>query len=191
MINPIMKCKIVITRFMTIVSLFVLSYSCEKPPEPEPESNEVVMPPLTHTGENTFGCYIDGELFVANEGESIWDISPVSGSFNEETNSLVLQGTRNNSDDLSDYMVLLVADITGPANHTLDINYDHVKGYTQKSGESFIYYHDMGNKGNCTITYFDKTQNIISGTFSMTLINNDYPVRKSIDITEGRFDFQY
>ena len=59
----------------------LLAFSCKKDP-PIPEPTEPVMPPLTHQGLNTFGCYIDGELFVANEGESVWSIPPVSGSFN-------------------------------------------------------------------------------------------------------------
>ncbi len=36
----------------------LLSVSCEKETEP-------TMPPLTFTGANTFACYINSELFVA------------------------------------------------------------------------------------------------------------------------------
>ncbi len=186
-----MKTYNIFLRSIVFVVLIALAFSCEKPLEPEPVSQEPEMPPLTHTGANTFGCYIDGELFVANEGPSVWDIPAVSGSFDEAAKRLVLQGTRNNNDNLSDYLVILVNNIDEPGNYMFDIKFDHVKGYTQKSEESLVYYHDIGNKGSCTITYIDELNNIISGTFNMILVNPEYAVSSSINITEGRFDFRY
>ena len=75
------KTKLMKTQSLLLLTLAFLAFSCKKDP-PIPEPTEPVMPPLTHQGLNTFGCYIDGELFVANEGESVWSIPPVSGSFN-------------------------------------------------------------------------------------------------------------
>ncbi len=190
-INPIMKTNNNFLKSIVYLALVFFAFSCEKLPEPEPVTQEPVMPPLTHTGANTFGCYIDGELFVANEGASVWSIPAVSGSFDEGTKRLVLQGTRNNNDNLSDYMVILVNNIEEPGNYMFDIKFDHVKGYTQKSEESLVYYHDIGNKGSCTITHLDESNNIISGIFNMILVNPDYDNRSSIIVTDGRFDFRY
>jgi hypothetical protein len=74
------------TQKIFIFTLAILCLTaCKKDPPAEPEDPGITMPPATHTGANTFGCYIDGELFVANEGPTNWSIPPVSGSFNEVT----------------------------------------------------------------------------------------------------------
>jgi hypothetical protein len=66
--NPIMKNKRFHFKVLALLPLLAIAFSREKLPEPEPENQEPVMPPLTRKGENTFGCYLDGELFVASKG---------------------------------------------------------------------------------------------------------------------------
>ncbi|MFT5821642.1 MAG: hypothetical protein ACI8ZM_002896 [Crocinitomix sp.] len=79
-------------RLITMAIVLLLIASCEKPIEAESLPQEPVMPALTHTGANTFGYYIDfasaeataeqcGELFVTNDGESVWSIPAVSSNF--------------------------------------------------------------------------------------------------------------
>ena len=173
------------------VTLVLFAFSCEKPPEPEPVSQEPVMPPLTHTGANTFGCYIDGELFVANEGPSVWSIPPVSGSFDEETGVLLLQGTRYDDKEFLDDIAIQVIGVTEIGDYRLYSEGAELKGYVTSGSENCDYYYNMSNYGFVTVTFFDKTNNIISGNFSMELINLDCSEKKEMKITEGRFDFRY
>ena len=80
-------------KIILLSTAFVfLLLSCKKESFTQNEPEEPDLPPLTHTGANTFGCYIDGVPFVANKGGSMWSIPPVSGSFNEETKRLNIQG---------------------------------------------------------------------------------------------------
>jgi hypothetical protein len=160
-------------NFIAILSLFVLSYSCEKQPEPEPESKEVVMPPLTHTGANTFGCYIDGELFVANDGESIWSIPAVSGSFDEQENILLLQGTRYLEGIYLDDIRIQIVEVNEPGSYRLYSIGSELRGYVSSGSDNCDYYYDMSNYGHVELTFLDKSKNIISGTFSMNLINSE------------------
>ena len=82
------------TSKLTLLIIPLLFFACKKDPPIDPEPTEPVMPPLTHQGLNTFGCYIDGELFVANEGPSVVSLDPLTGSFNEGTRYFAIQGRR-------------------------------------------------------------------------------------------------
>jgi len=186
-----------ISKF-TLLILPLLFFACKKDPPIDPEPTEPVMPPLTHQGLNTFGCYIDGELYVANEGDSYWSIPPVSGGFNENSKYLKLQGTRyinfetGESDDLK-----MLAYITGGIG---EYNFDFdegggTKGYMNWYGGKCRYYYREYpgfDIGKLTITHLDETENIISGTFYINLVNENCDKGDTLmKITDGRFDFRY
>ncbi|MFT5821643.1 MAG: hypothetical protein ACI8ZM_002897 [Crocinitomix sp.] len=183
-------------------TLVVLAFSFEKPPEPDPIPEEPVMPALTHTGANTFGCYIDftsaettgeqgSELFVANEGESVWSIPAISGSFDEDENILLLQGTRYLKGAYLDDIAIQVVDIDDEGDYRMFSEGAELKGYISSGSDNCHYYYDITNYGSLNITFLDKTKNIISGTFSMILINPNCSENEILKITDGRFDFQY
>lgn len=182
--------------FMFAFTLLLLA-SCEKDPIP-PDPSTIIMPPLTHQGINTFGCYIDGELFVANRGSSFWDIPPLSGSFNEGTRQFNFQGSRySDSDpDTSDYIQMRV--IVSNGLNTYDFQYNEdgkTSGYSGWYADKCNYYYreypgfDMGKM---TITHLDEEKNIISGTFYINLVNENCTEGDTImHITDGRFDYRY
>jgi hypothetical protein len=172
----------------------LLAFSCKKDP-PIPEPTEPVMPPLTYQGLNTFGCYIDGELFVANDGDSYWSLPAVSGSFDETENFLVMQVSREiergegfvKSDDIR--LRVMVLHDTG--DYQLFFETDHYKGYTSIGLNKCDYFHNLDDRGACQVTHLDKTKNIIAGTFYMNLVNENCEGDTLMKITDGRFDFQY
>jgi hypothetical protein len=49
-----------------LFSILSLTAACSEDDEPTPEE---LLPPITQTGENTFGCLIDGELFKPRTGD--------------------------------------------------------------------------------------------------------------------------
>jgi|GEM_PF-768658 len=195
------------TAKFTLLILPLLFFACKKDPPIDPEPTEPVMPPLTHQGLNTFGCYIDfasagasaeqgGELFVAGGGDSYWDLPPVSGSYNETDNFLIIQGSRviergepiGKSDDIR----FRVKVLDGTGNYSLFFETDHYKGYTSIGLKKCDYFHNLYDRGSCQITYLNKEQNIISGKFYMNLINQDCIESDTLmKITDGRFDFRY
>ena len=171
--------------------LFIGLTSCKKDPPVINQPTAPTLPALTHTGANTFGCYIDGELFVANDGESVWSIPAVSGSFDEESRLFIIQGSRELTESSSDDIRFRCNIEDYNSIYEMYFKTEHYKGYTNLGLGHCDYYHDTLNKGNCTITYLNETKNIISGTFSMTLINKDCPTKTTLKITDGRFDFHY
>ena len=185
-----------ITSIPLFLLLSALFFSCKKDP-PIPESPEPVMPPLTHQGLNTFGCYIDGELFVANYGDGYWDLPPLSGGYDEYENKLSMQATRYSKDGFSDDIVIRsYLDEVGVFGYTFNEE-DGSKGYTNWGGDKCDYYYmpvaDFDH-GQVTITYLNEDKNIISGTFYINLISDSYLCETGdsiMHITDGRFDFRY
>ncbi|MCC7452632.1 MAG: hypothetical protein IT222_00590 [Crocinitomix sp.] len=198
-----MKTKIL----LPILYVVLVLVACKKDP-PIPETTEPVMPPLTHQGLNTFGCYVDfpsagasgeqgGELFVANDGESVWDIPALSGSFNEFTRELVMQGRRyiNTETGERDDVIIrsLITDNIGVYNYTY--NKEHgSQGYVNWKGMlcnyNYLEYADF-DLGKITVTYLNETENIIAGTFYINLLNPSCEEDTIMKITDGRFDFNY
>ena len=163
-----------------------LSISCckDKPVEPQ-------LPALTHKGNNTFGCYINGEPFIAKVDFTIAGPIAVSGSFNEETKLLKIQGTREDDNDNLDNVRFDVYVYDNTNHYDMTAETDHKVGYLDIGGTNCDYYHDTLNRGNVEITFLDEENNIISGRFEMDLINPDCSSSTTMHITEGRFDFGY
>jgi len=123
-----------------LLSLLFLT-SCKKDPPIDSLPTEPIMPPLTHQGLNTFGCYIDGELFVAGGGDSYWDLPPINGSFNEETKKLIIRATKytKTENDVSEYIDFRVflTDELGEYNYWYNEEYGS-DGYTNWGGGDVI-----------------------------------------------------
>lgn len=144
-----------IKNLLPIVGVFVF-FACIKDPIP-PDPTTIVMPPLTHQGINTFGCYIDGKLFVANEGESVWSVPPVSGTYNELNGDFGMQGSRH-YDTLLD-AININADVTnGVGIYNFKTYGGSTAGYSATISPfcDYYYYEDTPNLGKLTITHLDE-----------------------------------
>jgi len=180
-----MKTKILPLAFSLMA--FALITCCKDKPDPDP------LPPLTHEGKNTFGCYIDGEPFVAKVKFTVGGGTAVSANFNESTKYLILQGSHEYEGGAIESIGFSVYVTQGVANYVMKVNTTNKEGYTYGVATT-IYYHDMDNKGTVNITFLDTDKNIISGRFEMTLINPAYtnnPNKPTMVITDGRFDVKY
>ncbi|WP_027418127.1 hypothetical protein [Crocinitomix catalasitica] len=189
-------------KTLNIISflLLIFAFGCKKDPpvepkEPKDKYDPNVMPPLTHTGENTFGCYIDGELFVAGGGTSFWDIPAISGSYDESTKKIVIQGTRYLDSLISDNVKIRSFVLDGPGVYEYTYNVESgSRGYTSWGMSRCNYTYESKpdfDLGKITITYLNEEENIIAGTFYINLINSDCDGHTILKITDGRFDFRY
>lgn len=187
-----------------LLTILVLT-ACSKQPVDPNVPLDPVMPPLTHQGLNTFGCYIEfigdsmaggKELFVANKGESMWSLPPLNGTFDEASFELKLQANRElhrdsenvKTDDIS--FSLIVSE--GQSIYSMHFETNHYLAYSSFGLDRCPYYHDLSNRGTCEITYLDVENNIIAGSFYMTLINTSCMSGDTLmKITDGRFDFHY
>ncbi len=171
--------------------------ACRKaPPDPEPEPPHVpywdTLPAITQTGANTFGCLVDGKVWVPRKEILVpWYV--LAASLNE------LDGTGSCVIDCSiitptqdDYLIMNF----GPTYFSPSTCYGK-RALLPKSNFNFTTSHDtysIDPKDSLInwvkVSMVDTDRNIISGTFQFTMYKDQLP-HKTLKITEGRFDLKY
>jgi hypothetical protein len=148
------------------------------------------LPCATQSGENTFGCYINGVPWVAKRELGIFDPTahPLEVSYDEtgyggsNNNRLKLKG-RYYGDEFS-YIVIFVEPVRGIGDIDRLNTYLSIVEYRGPHGS-----YELGQYApfNIHVAKLDTVNNIIAGRFSFTLIGaND-----TLEITDGRFDVRY
>ena len=186
------------TLLLPLVLAFTTLSGCEKDDGPKygypPKIDYNVLPPETQEGLNTFGCKVNGKVWVARVlpvGIIIRDIEALVSESSGSGGSLISAYMVDPAIDVHEYMEIA---ITPTYFKTGDFCFDN-------TNVSFQY---RGNKSNTitsdyfqfsndcvTITKFDTENNIISGTFACTLVPDSTKLNNKIEITEGRFDLKY
>ncbi len=167
-----------------LFSLLLLSSSCKK------NNTEPELPPETTTGAMTFGCKVNGKVFVPKaslDGPAISVNYYYTGSGQDGGWFFFLYAAnrvdapRTSIAIESDSLLLLTGN-----------SYPLKKGKGSVVGSALkgIIPYDMGisDSGELTITTHNQTQRIISGRFSFTATNVN---GEKLSITEGRFDVRY
>ncbi|SDR65989.1 hypothetical protein SAMN04488552_0224 [Christiangramia echinicola] len=169
--------------FFVILTLASCNKDDEKPLTPLEQ-----LPPATQNGKMTFGCLIDGEVFLPgitgrNRLNAFYQF--VRGAY-----TLGISSTSGENNSASIGIFAIDVDDFGPGTYNL---------VNEESGNFYALYLLQGglqletkttekNPGTLTITKFDKVKGIISGTFEFTVLDND---DNEIRITDGRFDLKY
>ncbi len=173
-------------KIFLAVSLFTCFCFCQCRKDKE----EPQLPPETTTGAMTFGCKINGKVFVPRDGNghpglfcqyvnlgsgpgggwylnipaTDWKPNPPEG-VNIETDSLLISQGQT-------------------------YQFKNAKGFPRAFYDNGDVYPKLDNDlGELTITKFDQTNRIISGTFSF--IGTNVSTGQQVSITEGRFDIRY
>jgi hypothetical protein len=174
---------------MIIVAVFAGTFiSChDDPPAPPPEPT---LPPITQTGENTFGCYVNGELWLPEGGwqspalnadyyNNFVYISAVDVGQNPHTGFHLDFGKvfRDTSFDIHNYL-----DSAAYQYFVYNV------GYSAPT-VIFDYYPIALNSGEFNLLKLDTINRIIAGTFHFVAI--DTLSGDSVRIEDGRFDLRY
>jgi hypothetical protein len=134
-------------------------------------------------GKNTFGCLVNGKLFVSK--------GPLgqSGLHAEISNYRDTIGVIIYASNTSVNKVLIVSIYDSPTLQT-------GKSYDLKNPNFQVQYTDYANSNSCTyesvqegyVTFskFDLSKNIVSGTFAITILSNN--CKDLVSVTQGRFD---
>ena len=144
------------------------------------------LPPATMIGANTFGCKVNGEVWIPHvEGAPFWE-SPIYAKHDRwwpDCDQLFISATRkfHNQADISQEITLNVwCPKIGENNLTPS------KGSYRDLRNCGYYNIDTLSPYTMNITKLDTINNIASGTFELTVINAD--CNDTVRITEGRFD---
>ncbi|MFH6985928.1 hypothetical protein [Marinoscillum luteum] len=139
------------------------------------------LPPLTTTGENTFGCLVNGEAFVVtNTSQQVAIFQQGQLQF----------GGNIDKDDLDEGLSILIGDPI-ETNKTYIYAMEpsfFMRYYLRTSASNCRYEVEDTYKGSITFTKIDRTNLIISGTFEFSTVTAGCD---TVKITDGRFDMQY
>jgi hypothetical protein len=176
--------KKIITPLSILALIILCTYSGCGLLSPSPKET---LPPATQTGANTFGCYVNGKLWVPKgyDGTSnlILNYDP---TFNKGTFDLRSYRYPNSS---TWFQSIILASDSLSATGLYMINDKHQDAQFMDSKACNYYGFDatVNRTGTLTITKFDLAKGIISGTFQFTLSK---PACDTIKITQGRFDMK-
>ena len=179
-----MKQLKILTASLLALLLFTFSQCKKKIEEPQ-------LPSETTTGAMTFGCKINGKVFVPKDGRGkpglfVQYVNLGTGSgggwyLNIPATNWVPNPTE--SVNISTDSLLIVEGTTYPFK------------YRKKGFPGALYFNGNqyeatdNNSGELKIKKFDAINRIISGTFFFT--GTDNSIGQTINITEGRFDIRY
>ena len=174
--------------FIIGLSCLFLAASCdpddEMPPTPEP-----TLPELTTEGLNTFGCYINGELWVAEIPplSEITGITKLEAFLNPNSRFFGIRARKTTQDDSTNQRLsVLIENIMGIGVYE---NKFSPEIYWDVNSSCQYYELDSNYIHNINVVKFDTITKISSGVFSYRLINRN--CNDTLKITEGRFDLQF
>ncbi|WP_448701752.1 hypothetical protein ACFGVR_05875 [Mucilaginibacter sp. AW1-3] len=184
---------------LCLIGVLFLS-SCTKKYD-DPGSNLDRLPPETQTGANTFGCVINGKVFLPfAQYKLLYYREPLtcvySPGYNKSGYTFSL-GAFNDSDNYSEPSVYIQTDSLALTQGQTYILKESNKPngasafYSLFSNHTFYdYYTNTQVSGQLYISKLDPVNKIISGTFSFNAVN----IRNITDtthVTLGRFDMKY
>ncbi|PIY09710.1 MAG: hypothetical protein COZ18_07495 [Flexibacter sp. CG_4_10_14_3_um_filter_32_15] len=168
--------------FSCFVLLAFMGSKCE---DDTPKNPIDLLPPATQTGENTFGCLIDGEAFTPDGRPNSFNSTYI---FSDGGYDLIVRGTCTKVDGVLSLSIgtknLTV--ISGRVYSMLSRINGNAYGTTYRS--SNISYTSPEYSGELFISKHDSINQIISGTFWYDIKDAFGDVHQ---IREGRFDIKY
>jgi len=165
-----------------------------------------ILPQETQTGTNTFGCYVNGNLYVAQMGfAQSWDTT-FYADYIPQTGCLEITTFRSGLS--SDYINLKILHpkenvINTSFNVFVGINkqqYAALNWFTEYNDGITSYIDGNQNIGEVFITRLDTINKIVSGNFHCKLGRsenfnivdiNTYKLDSIANISQGRFDLIY
>jgi len=165
----------ILKLFLTITLLI----SCGSDDDNNSQNPIDQLPPETQTGANTFGFLVNGEpINVTNTSQQT---AIYQGGI------LQIGGGIDNSNMDKRVIIRISETITQGTNYNLTNTPINQSLYI--NNENGCYYDYLNTvEGTLTISNFDETNFIISGTFEFSTITDNCEI---INITNGRFDLQY
>lgn len=151
-----------------------------------PISQIDLLPPATQTGENTFGCLLDGQAFLPDNLPGAYNCYYQFVDGNYYFN--VVAGNLQNPNPSANALALKTEKkqiYQGETYQLLELLDGNAYGALSKNG---YYYTSQTETGELTITKLDFDNNIVAGTFWYDIKDQNGVVHQ---IREGRFDMQF
>jgi hypothetical protein len=186
-----MQSKALFPVFLIIV-IVSFSLQCRK----DKVSNTIELPPITQEGKNTFGCRVNGKVWIPSFKCQLFgnQCAELAYSVHPQFNGTdtVLYFSLSAGNDAGSHAYFEIEPVESGS---------FIKGVGNYSDSVSIHFFGSGDfwKYNATfsrmlypvfnITTIDAEKKVVAGTFSFTLFTQD--LKDSVIITDGRFDLQF
>ena len=172
-------------------ALFLLAPSCADD-DLQPRRNETDLEaldrlvPITQTGAGTFGCLLNGELWIPESDLVENAIDALSAT--TSPNNISLTARKRPISDQRDHILKLATEAITDTQTPLK----SFSGWTDRDGVGTCSSLDVDTlqENFILVTHFDQSSRIVSGRFEAVFTNPNCP-QDTIKITEGRFDLPY
>ena len=172
-----MKVKSIL--LLALIAILCSGMMCECDDEP----SEPTLPPETTTGENTFGCLVNGKVW-RNGGVGFPNYSLAINEMSEV--SLGIVAIRDNKKTQERFKIYFWETDIQNGVFSLDTNKVYIK-YLLRNNDDIESIEYKKNIGYIEITRFDLINGIVSGRFEAILYSDSCD---SIEVTQGRFDLK-
>jgi hypothetical protein len=166
------------TRIVKLLLVVALSgcQACEE---------ELELPPITTEGKNTFGCKVNGSIYMPQGGALQGGSKGADVTFEGGVATLNLWTANFKTNQAIQLIIFDKDDLIEGKEYNLSTPDFFIEYSEEKPSICFF---DVVTLGYLTILKYDRTNNIVSGTFTFSLVSNllECPDKKTI--TEGRFD---
>jgi hypothetical protein len=174
-------------KYIIMASCFtvLLAVSCKKnkPTKTELEN----LPPITQTGTNTFSCLLNGKVWIPGGGGVFDNVLSVQYDPTFEGGSLSIRAKKI-TNGTSVRITLNGDSINTVGSFPLALHSQFNVVFSDQMNCNFHTYYDNPTLGVLNISNFDRSNRIISGTFSFKISTAKCGL---IEATEGRFDIKY
>lgn len=175
---------------LLITSVLLLSAGCKKNKPTEPAKAEDQLPPETQTGANTFGCKVNGKVWLPKGGIytprlSADFFSPTQITIYANKRELINGGPETKIEGIN---FSIFNDTVKIGQYFFDDTLKRKATFNTDNGRCY-YKTFVNDQSGLTITFLDLANRIISGRFQLS-----FPAQNTcppIEITEGRFDIKY
>jgi hypothetical protein len=169
-----------------VITIFTLSQCKKKTEEPQ-------LPPETTTGAMTFGCKVNGKVFVPKDGNGrpglyvqYVNLGPGPGGWYLNIPAINYKSDKRENINISTDSLLVQE---GTTYMLKKIKGNAQAFYAEVNSGSVIMYPKLNtDSGSMFIRKHDLVQRILSGNFSFTGTNIN---GQKVSITDGRFDIRY
>lgn len=180
--------KYIKLTILLLIFLLINSSSCTH------ENNEETLPPITQTGQNTFGCLVNGVVW-RNEGSAAF----ASTNLNVTAGSKILKiGALKNANNIDQVVFITINTPISVVKYFFNTE-NQQAGFNDMVDSCYYTTDSISSTGTLEITKFDTINYIVSGIFNFKAskysnlgkLLSKGTCDSTINITEGRFDFKY
>ena len=167
---------------------------------------EDLLPTITTTGANTFGCCINSNLLKPRDGSgtfggsdggfitwgdtsgnNFFDEIDIHDFASERTGSILIHIQNTFYNGVGDYTINVSNGIRGFGSNQHTHLFCRVFDY---KNNKYQYYRSFDNSGILKILRYDFANRIVSGTFNCKVVNSSN-INDTIQIKNGRFDYNW